>query len=109
MGAEASAAFEKADAELNRVYNLILERYSADSVFIAKLKIAQRQWITTCEADLDMVFPYKDIDPQSNYGTSFSICYLIHWTILTQDRTKFLKLWSDAQYSEPCDGSIGRY
>ena len=111
MRVEASDVYKQVDNELNDVYRQILDRYKSDSVFVQKLKLAQREWINSRDADLAMIFPYQDIDAQRNYGTIYPICYLSTLTEITKERIKFLRKWIDTIDDgegpiDVCNGSI---
>lgn len=96
--------FEKADAELNRVYKKIREVYKKDKIFLKKLKIAQLAWIKLRDADLEMRYPHEP----SYYGSMWSMCEASARTELTLQRVEYLKKWL-VEITEPdlCLGSMG--
>lgn len=97
--------FEKADAELNRVYNLIRKAYKNDKEFLSKLKQSQLAWIKLRDADMEMTFPLED--KQREYGTVFPTCYGIIKTKLTLQRIEYLKQWLiGIEEGDVCSGSI---
>ncbi|MCK6544202.1 DUF1311 domain-containing protein [bacterium] len=111
MHVDADDEYTKVDKELNEVYAQIIDRYKSDSVFIQKLKLAQRQWIASRDADMLMLFPYKENDAQRNYGSIFPVCYSLNVTSLTKERIKFLRRWIETiddgvSPIEVCNGSI---
>lgn len=97
--------YKEADAELNRVYNLIKKLYKDDKVFLEKLKISQRCWIKLRDADIDLQFPEED--KQKIYGSIFPMCASDLMTELTLQRVFFLKRWvTGAKEGDVCSGSI---
>src|SRR5262250_178724 len=53
---------QKADAELNDIYQQLLKKNASDTNFIEKLKISQRAWVTFRDAQLEAIYP--DPDPK---------------------------------------------
>jgi len=99
--------FAKADAELNRVYNLILKAYDDDAEFLSKLKNSQLAWIKLRNANLEMKYPLEDKKLQ--YGSVYPMCVSGFNTTLTLQRVKYLKRWLEGiDEGELCSGSIMR-
>ncbi len=99
--------YEKADAELNRVYKRIQKVYKDDEEFLSKLKISQRTWIKLRDADLEMHFP-KD-NKQAQYGSVYPMCHSGVSTALTLQRVEYLKQWLEGvEEGDVCSGSIKR-
>jgi uncharacterized protein YecT (DUF1311 family) len=97
----------RADAELNRVYNLIRRVYAEDKEFLSKLKISQRAWIKLRDADLEMKFPHED--KLNQYGRVYRMCVLGVNTTLTLQRIEYLKQWlTGIGEGDVCSGSISR-
>lgn len=97
----------KADAELNRVYNLIRKVYADDKVFLSKLKASQLAWIKLRDADLEMSFPLED--KQLQYGSVYRMCAMDIETKQTLQRVEYLKKWlAGAKEGNVCSGSIKR-
>jgi uncharacterized protein YecT (DUF1311 family) len=97
----------RADAELNRVYNLIRKVYAEDKEFLSKLKTSQLAWIKLRDADLEMKFPHED--KQYQYGTAYRMCALGVSTKLTLQRVEYLKQWlTGIDEGDVCSGSISR-
>jgi uncharacterized protein YecT (DUF1311 family) len=102
---EAAAQFKAADREMNRVYEAILKKYAKDTVFIAKLKNAQRAWLAFRDAELAANYP--DPEPQFAYGSVYPMCASYLVAELTRERTKQLKAWlHGTQEGDVCAGSI---
>ena len=101
----ALAMFKKTDQELNAVYQKILTEYADDQEFIAKLKTAQRAWLKFRDAEMDALFPCKDIS--LCYGSIHPMCVNIWLEILTKDRIKQLGKWTETIEARPiCEESV---
>ncbi|AZG74781.1 lysozyme inhibitor LprI family protein [Shewanella livingstonensis] len=95
----------KADAELNRVYNLIRKVYADDKEFLSKLKASQLAWIKLRDADLEMSFPLAD--KQLQYGSIYRMCAMGIETKQTLQRVEYLKKWlAGVKEGDVCSGSI---
>lgn len=104
MNLETVNSFEKADKELNEIYNKILHKYRSDTVFIKNLKVSQRIWITFRDAELNMKFPERG---QGWYGSMHPMCVSGYLEKLTRARIKTLTEWlSGVEDGEGCGGSI---
>src|SRR5713226_2446707 len=86
LNRDACATYKNADAEMNRTYKQILDKYLRETVFIEKLKAAQRAWIKFRDADLESLYPERDT--LSAYGSVNPMCRCIAVSELTQERTK---------------------
>jgi uncharacterized protein YecT (DUF1311 family) len=105
MNQKAYKDYEKADKELNTVYQQILKDYKRDSKFILKLKEVQKAWIKFRDAEMNALFPEEN--KQLEYGSMFPLCWSIELTKLTKERTKKLKVWLHGiQEGDGCAGSI---
>ena len=83
----AYGAFEEADKELNDTYQKIIEKYQSDTIFIHKLKVAQRIWIKLRDAELDLKYPERE---PGYYGSVLPMCKGYYLAYLTKKRTKAL-------------------
>jgi uncharacterized protein YecT (DUF1311 family) len=102
MNACAGDELAAADAELNRVYQAILEKYKDDSLFIEKLRAAQRAWLAYRDAELEAKFP-----PSDGYGSVFPMCAARFKAQLTRERVAKLREWLDGvEEGEVCAGSV---
>lgn len=102
----AAKEFKEADNRLNAVYQEVRSKYSANELFLERLKKAQLAWIALRDADLEMMFPGEK--KVLNYGSVYPMCLLIKKTELTNDRTKFLLQWlENPQEGDVCSGSAG--
>ena len=97
--------YQDADAELNRVYQMIQQVYKDDPLFLEKLKIAQRAWIKFRDAAFDMKYPHND--DHFYYGSVFPMCSASYLTKITETRIKQLKIWlKGVPEGEMCGGSV---
>jgi len=96
MNFNANESYEKADKELNSVYQQILTKSKSDTAFIKNLKVSQRIWIKFRDAELKIRFP--DREPEY-YGSMYPMCVSMYLEKLTKERIATLK--------EFLDGSIG--
>jgi len=63
---------QKADAQLNDLYQQLLKKNVSDTSFIEKLKISETAWIAFRDAQIEAIFP--DPDPKS--GVRLSVYYV---------------------------------
>lgn len=104
MEKDACGGFEKADAELNRVYKKILTKYRSDKAFLEKLKKAQKAWLAYRDAHIESVYPAGD--KQVEYGSVYGMCLCGVKQELTAQRTKTLRQWSEGvMEGDVCSGS----
>jgi uncharacterized protein YecT (DUF1311 family) len=102
---KACASYKKADAALNKTYQQILSQYRADTLFIEKLRTAQRAWIAYRDAHLEALYPAAD--KRAEYGTVNPMCQCTALEEITNERTKMLKKWIDGiEEGDVCGGSI---
>ena len=105
MNRNANEEYKKADIELNNVYQKILTEYKSDSIFIDRLKKAQRIWILYRDAEVEMKFPAEN--KQLEYGSVYSMCISNFLTNLTKERTEKLKVWLNGiEEGDMCSGSV---
>lgn len=102
---QACQEYAKKDKELNNVYEQILKSYKADTLFISKLKIAQRAWIAFRDAHLEALYPATD--KRVEYGSIYPTCRCNELATITAQRTKELKRWlNGVEEGDTCSGSI---
>ena len=95
----------EADAELNRVYKTILEKYKKDALFVEKLRAAQRAWLTYRDAEIEAKYPHAG--EAHYYGSIFPMCDSLYRAQLTQERIKKLREWLDGSgEGDGCAGSV---
>jgi len=84
MNQQAAADYEKADAELNRVYKKLMTTLDKDGQ--AKLKTAQRAWLAYRDVQAEF-----DADNQARGGSMYGLIYYTALEQFTKDRIKQLK------------------
>ncbi|HXU35575.1 MAG TPA: lysozyme inhibitor LprI family protein [Blastocatellia bacterium] len=105
MNDAACAKYKKADAEMNAVYQQVLNKYKSETAFVAKFKTAQRAWIAFRDAHLESLYP--DPNKMQAYGSVNPVCRCGVLTELTAERTKQLKQWlNGAEEGDVCSGSV---
>lgn len=104
MNASSSKDLQKADRELNAVYQQILTEYKADTAFIRCLKISQRLWIQLRDSEMETMFPNRE---PGYYGSVLPMCMSNYKTTLTLDRIKHLEQWiKGTEEGDVCSGSV---
>lgn len=99
----AMKSLDAADKELNQVYQQVLRKYAKDTVFVAKLKTAQKAWLAFRDAELAARFPDSD---KSNYGSVYPMCADNELEAMTRKRTDELRAWlKGTQEGDVCAGS----
>jgi len=102
MNMKADGGYQKADKELNLVYQKILKEYAAQPLFIKKLKVAQRLWVQLRDAELAAKYPES-----GSYGSAGPMCESIYLETLTRERIKFLRVWlTGIPEGDVCTGSV---
>ncbi|WP_024769493.1 lysozyme inhibitor LprI family protein [Aquimarina macrocephali] len=105
MNKDANNEYQKADIELNEVYQNILTEYKSDTIFIDRLKKTQRIWISYRDAELEMKFPVKN--KQTEYGSVYPMCVSYFLKELTEERIEKLKVWLiGVEEGDVCSGSV---
>lgn len=92
MNADAAAGLEKADRQLNAVYQKLLKSHEDSPAFCSALKEAQRAWLRFVEFHLKSAFPLEEgEDPRVVYGSIFPMEYALLKTQLTEERVAQLR------------------
>jgi uncharacterized protein YecT (DUF1311 family) len=105
LNQDADVAYQKADRELNRVYQQIFKEYRGQTVFLQSLKAAQQHWIQFRDAEMKARYPAAN--SQFEYGSFFPVCYSNGMEELTKARTKQLRLWlTGIPEGDMCNGSV---
>lgn len=103
MNGCAMKSLDTANRELNQVYQQVLLKYAKDTVFVTKLKTAQRAWLAFRDAELAARFPSSD---KSNYGSIYPMCADGELEAMTRKRTEELRAWlKGTQEGDVCAGS----
>ena len=102
---DSEIGLEKIDAKMNDIYDLILETYAEDTLFLSKLSESQRIWELFRNAELAMRFP--EGEDNNYYGSIYEECAARYLVELTQERTEKLKIWLEGtEEGDVCSGSI---
>lgn len=104
MNQKAYDIYDKADKNLNTVYQQILIKYKSNKLFVENLKKSQRIWITFRDAEMDTKYPNY---PNYYYGSIQPTCRAIYLTELTESRIKNLTIWLNGiEEGDVCSGSV---
>ena len=108
LNVEACDKYNKADAELNKVYKQIQSEYKTETLFLQKLKKAQNAWVAFRDAQLEAKFPFKPKEnPTQLYGSVYPMCRCLVLEEITQKRVEELKVWIDGiEEGDVCTGSV---
>jgi uncharacterized protein YecT (DUF1311 family) len=91
----AGEKLRQADTELNSVYKQLLAAAQKDRLAVAKIRTAQRAWLTFRDAQLEAVFPSKN--KQVEYGSMYPMCDAGLATKMTLQRiselSRMLRQW----------------
>jgi uncharacterized protein YecT (DUF1311 family) len=105
MNKDVCREYKQADADMNKVYKQILNEYKSQTVFIAKMKAAQRAWLAFRDAHLASRYPEEN--KLGEYGSAYPVCQCTELTALTKQRTEVLKTWiTGIEEGDVCTGSI---
>jgi uncharacterized protein YecT (DUF1311 family) len=98
--------YQKADKELNNVFQEILKEYKKDTAFIKNLKVAQKIWVQFRDAEMKAKYPDRE---DGYYGSVQPMCWYLYKTELTEERSKKLKVWlTGIKEGDVCSGSVKR-
>src|SRR5688572_13093405 len=74
LNMQSGKRLEKADAELNKLYQQVLAQRKDDPEFTAVLKESQRAWLKFVELHLNMMFfVKKGENPREVYGSMYAM------------------------------------
>lgn len=94
----------QATAEMEKIYNRILLKFSDDALFVAKMRAAQAAWRRFRDAHVESLFPAED--KALVYGSVYSRCRQEAVLALTLQRTEQLRPWLDGvAEGDVCAGS----
>ena len=91
MTMESNEEFSKADKEMEKVYNQIVQEYKDSNEFLNKLESSQREWKKFRDAHLESLYPAKN--KTAEYGSAYRMSYAKELTRLTKQRTEQLMVW----------------
>ncbi len=89
MNACASGELKRADAEMNRIYQALLQKRKDDPDATAKTRAAQRAWLKFRDAHMAEVFPAAN--PQVEYGSIYPMLYALEEASVTRERVTMLQ------------------
>ncbi len=102
---KACSAFKQADAKMTKLYRQILLEYRKDTLFVQKMRTAQRAWLAFRDAHLASIYPAGD--KRVAYGSVNPMCQCMELEKLTEERTEVLRQWVDGiEEGDVCAGSI---
>jgi len=101
----AGAEEQKAEEEVNRLYQQLLARASANPAYREKLEAAQRAWLAYRDAELEAKYPAQD--KRAAYGSVYPMCFANDRTDLTQERIEGIKALLN-QTDDVCAGDPRR-
>ena len=105
MNQDACRKYEETDAEMNKVYQQVLNEYKKDTAFIQKLKTAQRLWVAFRNAHIESLYPKPN--KLAAYGSIHPTCRCLALTEITTARIEALKRWiKGGEEGDTCSGSI---
>ena len=84
-------AFQKADKELNEVYNELRAKNKKDKLYLKHLKASQKLWLKFLEAELNTIYTCEDKNKRICFGSMYPLLYNSSKEELTKDRSKQLK------------------
>lgn len=91
-----------ADQKLNQTYQAVLKKYADKTLFIDRLRKAQRAWVTFRDAQLEMKYP-----PGEAAGSVEPMCVSLYKAELTEQRSNELRQWlTGMEEGDVCCGSI---
>jgi uncharacterized protein YecT (DUF1311 family) len=99
--------FKATDEKLNKIYSLILQEYKTDTLFIKRLKEAQRAWLQFRNAHLEARFPTQNKnEKQTEYGSVYPECACYEMDELSKQRIRQLEAWlKGREEGDVCSGS----
>ena len=89
MNACAGAEAKRVDAKLNSTYRALLAKVESQPEAVAKIKAAERAWVTYREAYIDATYPAKD--KATEYGSIYPLDVALLRAKLTQRQVTALE------------------
>lgn len=102
MNACAADALNKADAEMNRVYQQLLKKHAGQEDYINRLKLAQEAWVKFRDAHIEFLYPHVNVGEVRADGTVYPMCKDMEITKFTVERTKTLQNLLDPKEGDVC-------
>jgi uncharacterized protein YecT (DUF1311 family) len=92
MNQESTAEYQRADAEMNRVYRQALERLKPNLAASEDLKKAQRAWVAFRDAHLESIYPTRSL---TESGSLTATCRATELQELTLARLAQLRTFAE--------------
>ena len=105
----AARDMDAAEAEMNTLYAIVLDKFRGDPDTLRKIRAAQQAWLAFRAAHVAAVYPKADTpDAQYEYGSSFPMCLGLESAALTGPRSAQLRDWAEGiEEGDVCAGSRG--
>ena len=88
MNSCAGEEAKRVDEELNRVYKQLLSKVRGNPLATAKIRAAQRAWVTYRDASIEARYPAED---KAEYGSIFPLEVNLLTAKLTRQQTEALR------------------
>jgi uncharacterized protein YecT (DUF1311 family) len=102
MSACAADALNRAETEMNRVYQQLLNKHAGQVDYIYRLKLAQEAWVKFRDAHIEFLYPDVNAGEVRAEGTVYPMCKDMEITKLTVERTKTLQNLLDPKEGDVC-------
>lgn len=90
--------YQKADKELNKVYQELKAKNKDDKKYLENLKKAQLAWIAFRDAEIATIFTCEEEDERICFGSMYPLLYNGEMKRLTEERTSQLKKLIEGLY-----------
>jgi uncharacterized protein YecT (DUF1311 family) len=91
MTACADAEAKRVDAKLNSTYRALLAKVESQPAAVAKIKAAERAWVTYRNAYIEATYPAKDKATATEYGSMYPLDVALLRAKLTQRQVTALE------------------
>jgi len=83
--------FEHADAQLNQIWQALMDRFKKEKTHVKQLRAAQRAWIKFRDAEVEAMFPCDDVNIRLCWGSMYPMRYSLAMKRLTEARIASLQ------------------
>lgn len=103
-----NCTYKAADKQLNKIYSMVTQEYKGQTLFLKRLKQAQKAWIQFRDAQIEARFPAEsEADKSKEYGSIYSDCACFELAALTTQRIIQLESWlKGSEEGDVCGGSF---
>jgi len=91
-------SYQKADQELNVIYQKLKKMHQDDNLYLKFLTHSQRAWIKFRDAEIEMIFSCKEQDKRRCWGSMYPLLRYNEMETLTNERIKKLKRYLKEDY-----------